>query len=42
MGIGNTLRGDDATGPKIIDQIYERYKNIQTTPNANISTIDEP
>ncbi|RAP49658.1 MAG: hydrogenase maturation peptidase HycI [Methanosphaera sp. SHI613] len=27
MGIGNTLRGDDATGPKIIDQIYERLVN---------------
>lgn len=27
MGIGNTLRGDDATGPKIIDVIYERLVN---------------
>ncbi|AWX33337.1 hydrogenase maturation peptidase HycI [Methanosphaera sp. BMS] len=27
MGIGNTLRGDDATGPKIIDIIYEKLVN---------------
>ena len=27
MGIGNTLRGDDATGPKIIDLLYERLVN---------------
>lgn len=27
MGIGNTMRGDDATGPKIIDLLYERLVN---------------
>lgn len=29
MGIGNTLRGDDATGPKLIDIIYEKLVNSE-------------
>ncbi len=28
MGIGNTLRGDDATGPKTIDMLYEKLVSM--------------
>lgn len=28
MGIGNTLRGDDATGPKTIDILYEKLVSM--------------
>ena len=28
MGIGNTMRGDDALGPLIIDKLYEKLSTI--------------
>lgn len=33
MGIGNTMRGDDAVGPKIIDVIYDKLVN--STKNSD-------